>query len=247
VIALHDLPPISPEETVQGDAGVVDLWVFRYGETAYDALLQPDELERRDRFYFEQDRRMFVATRALARTTLSRYAAVAPEVWRFAAGPHDKPYIAAPTIVPPLHFNLSNTRGLVVCAVSIAHSQVGVDAEALDRAGETVKVADRFFAPDEVRALRALPESHQRERFFTYWTLKESYIKARGMGLLLPLEQFAFSVGEEITITFDERLRDDPSRWRFALVQPRSNHLVAVGADTGGAPLKLRAAELTSL
>src|SRR6185436_18685723 len=105
-------------------------------------------------------------------------------------------------VEPRLHFNLTNTRGLVACAVSVAHAEVGVDAEALDRSGETVAIADRYFSTEEVRALRALPESAQRQRFFAYWTLKESYIKARGLGLRLPLDQFSFRLGESIGIAF---------------------------------------------
>ena len=53
---------------------------------------------------------------------------------------------------------------------------------------------ERHFAPDEVRDLRALPAADQARVFFDYWTLKEAYIKARGLGLALPLDQFAFAL-----------------------------------------------------
>ncbi len=257
------LPAISIPETLAARPGVVDLWCFFYEGieqpdllAAYAALMTPEERARHDRYYFERDRRLFLATRALVRTVLSCYhPAVTPAQWRFAEGERGKPYItgpsgpSGPSGAPPIHFNLSNTPGLVVCAVSLAHPALGVDAESLLRSGETVSIADHYFSPREARALRALAPEQQRERFFAYWTLKESYIKARGLGLALPLEQFTFLLddGPDIGITFDPRLADHPERWRFALHQTASGHLIAVGVDTAGAPLSLRAAEYVPL
>jgi 4'-phosphopantetheinyl transferase len=132
--------------------------------------------------------------------------------------------------------------------VSVAHEPVGVDVERMDRRTETVRLAERYFAPSEVRALRALPAAEQPRRFFAYWTLKESYIKARGLGLALPLDQFAFHLDDEaIRIAFDPRLVDNPARWRFALLDAPPCYTLTVGVDTGGAPLSLRAAPVVPL
>lgn len=255
--ALRELPPIAVAETLTGRPGIVDLWCFFYdehdGDAPFDdyfALMTEDERARHARFYFARDRRLFLATRALVRTVLSRYADVPPPSWRFATGERGKPYISAPAPrLPknlPLHFNLSNTRGLVVCAVSVAHAELGVDAEGLERAGETVSIADHYFSAREVKSLRALPVGDQRLRFFTYWTLKESYIKARGLGLALPLDQFSFVLDDkaEIGIAFEPQLGDDPAVWRFALIDAPPRHLIAVGVRSDGVPLSLRAASV---
>lgn len=252
----HVLPPVSVDETLAGAPGIVDLWCFFYEGlddpvllAAHDALMTPAERARHGRFVFEKDRRLFLATRALVRTTLAAYAPVRPGAWRFAEGERGKPFIASPAVVPRLHFNLTNTQGLVVCAVSVAHEEVGVDAEFLERHGETVSIADSYFSTFEVRALRALPEAEQRRRFFSYWTLKESYIKARGHGLALPLDQFSFHLdaGQPIGVAFDPRLADEPSRWRFALLDASPHHLLAVGVSTAGAPLSLRMTSVVPL
>ncbi len=257
LVSISQLPPISVAETLTAAPGVVDLWCFFYEAAAspellaaYQELMTEDERARHGRYYFERDRRLFLATRALVRAVLSCYhPAILPAQWRFAEGERGKPFIAGPSGAPAISFNLSNTPGLVVCAVSLAHPSLGVDAESLARSGETVSIADHYFSAREARALRALPPEQQRERFFSYWTLKESYIKARGLGLALPLEQFTFLLdeGPDIGITFDPRLADDPARWRFALHKTATGHLVAVGADTAGAPLSLRAAEYVPL
>src|SRR5262249_22736299 len=138
-----------------------------------------------------------------------------------------------------LHFNLSNTFGLVVNLT--AHERdAGVDVEDLERRGQTVAIADRFFSPAEVAALRAAPASMQRARFFDYWTLKEAYIKARRMGLATPLRHFSFSLpsspGLPIAIAFDPALEDDAAEWQFAQFRPTERHLVSIAIRRGSGP-----------
>jgi 4'-phosphopantetheinyl transferase len=115
--------------------------------------------------------------------------------------------------------------------VAVANNvDVGVDVEDTERPGETVALADRFFAPSEASAMRALEVERQRERFFEYWTLKEAYIKARGMGLSIPLEQFAFELqpGQLPRISFDPRLVDEPEGWKFVQLRPSARHQAAL-------------------
>ncbi len=72
--------------------------------------------------------------------------------------------------------------------------------------------------------------------------LKETYLKARGLGLALPLDQVSFELdeGDDVGVTFDPRLGDDGTRWRFALLDALPRHLVAVAVEAGAAPLSLR-------
>jgi 4'-phosphopantetheinyl transferase len=250
-----DQSSVRTAETLSGKCGIVDLWYYFYELSddlallaAQEALMTPDEFARCQNFRFERDRRMFVATRALARTVLSRYAAVAPGDWRFAIGEHGKPRIANPKVTPRIYFNLANTPGLVVCAVSIAHELVGVDVERIDRKLEVLGLGERYFSPSEFRALKGLPSTEQPRRFVILWTLKESYIKARGVGLSQPLDQFSLLLDQdEIGVTFDQKLPDDATRWKFALLDAPPHHMIAVGADTGGAPLSLRTAHTVPL
>jgi 4'-phosphopantetheinyl transferase len=188
-------------------------------------LLTEEEIARMERFHFERDRDLFLATRLLVRTTLSRYQEVAPADWRFTANSHGRPEISFPGSA--LRFNLSNTLGLVVCAVARSR-EVGIDVERIARRAP-LDVADRYFAADEVAALRALPPGEQERRFFDYWTLKESYIKARGLGLALPLEQFAFFLGSaEPRLVVDPTLGDDGGRWHFVQRLVTNEHLLAL-------------------
>lgn len=165
-------------------------------------------------------------TRALLRTTLSRYASVPPEAWRFVLNPHGRPEIDTPREARWLKFNLSHTNSLVACLVARERA-IGVDVEDRDRRGRLLDVAERFFSPSEAATLRRLPENEQLDRFFLYWTLKESYIKARGMGLAIPLAQFSFDIGPSITVRFDPRLGDDPQSWQFTALSVGRRHQLA--------------------
>jgi len=203
----------------------------------YHALLNAEERERHRRFAFERLRHEYLVTRALCRTTLSQYADVDPTQWQFVSNQHGRPEIAGPRKIPPLRFNLSNCQGLIACLVT-REVDAGVDVEDMHRKGETVRIADRYFSPSEVTALRALPPGRQRQRFFEYWTLKESYIKARGMGLAIPLDQFSFDLDHEgsIAISFGSRLKDDPHAWQFDRYRLGERHMMAYAIRRGVGP-----------
>jgi 4'-phosphopantetheinyl transferase len=215
---------------------------------AYEALLTPEERARKQRYYFEKNRHEYLITRALVRSVLSRYAPVRPAAWTFSANSWGCPAIASPEGTG-LRFNLSNTRGLVCCLVA-ADRDVGIDVEDLTREGETVDIADRFFSPSEVVELRSQPEERRRARFFDYWTLKEAYIKARGMGLAIPLDHFSFqlSAGAPIGIAFDPQLDDDPATWQFEQIRPTPTHLVSLAIRRTNEPdLRVVARRVTPL
>jgi 4'-phosphopantetheinyl transferase len=211
----------------------------------YERLLADDERERRDRFRFPEDQHLFLVSHVLVRTVLSEYADVPPERWRFVTNEYGCPAIAEPSSEATLKFNLSHTRGLAACLVALERD-VGVDVENFERSGDLLGVADRYFSPSEVRDLRALPHNQQWRRFFCYWTLKESYIKAKGKGLAIPLEQFSFDLdrrdGSGIQVSFDPRLEDDPAAWQFFLFSYGRRHTVAcsVGSSCGGVRLLVR-------
>jgi 4'-phosphopantetheinyl transferase len=225
--------------------GRCDIWLVRQpaeldsrSARVWQSWLTPDERERHRSFRFEKHRAQYLLTRALVRTTLSRYTGTPPDAWRFVANEHGKPAIAEPAPAEPIAFNLSNTDGLVACALTVG-SDVGVDVEAVDRSGETVSVAEHFFSPRETAELRALPLERQQARFFEYWTLKEAYIKARGLGLAIPLDQFTFVLDASpraIEIDFDPRLVDDPGAWQFARLEVGPRHAAALAIRRGSAP-----------
>ncbi|HUQ06603.1 MAG TPA: 4'-phosphopantetheinyl transferase superfamily protein [Kofleriaceae bacterium] len=224
------------------DLGPVDVHVWLTWTDSVDptdsarclVLLSADERARHDRFHFDRDRHVYRVAHALLRTTLSRYAPIAPSDWRFVTTSHGRPELVPGTCKVPLRFNISHTRGLVACAVTLER-EVGVDVEAADRADDPLDSMEPYFAPREIASLRRLPSAAaQRARFFTLWTLKEAYIKARGLGLEIPLHQFAFDIPPDpespAAVAFTPPLVDDPMSWYFARLQPAEDHFLACAA-----------------
>ena len=187
-----------------------------------------------ERFHFENDRHRYLITRALVRTVLSRYAPIAPKDWIFENTPYGRPQIAnRHPLAKRLGFNVSHSKGLVVLMVGLDRA-VGIDTESIAR-NAPLDVAERFFSPHEVASLQRLPRDAQAFRFWELWTFKESYIKARGMGLSLPLEQFSIELAVESTvaIAFDG-IADTPGAWQLWQYRPDPHHLVAVCHERTG-------------
>jgi 4'-phosphopantetheinyl transferase len=205
-------------------------------------LLNEDERTRLKRFKFDRHRREQLATRVLQRSTLSAYAQIAPEAWRFEAGKHGKPSIdsASGGQEPGLNFNLSNSLGLVVCAVTRG-PEIGVDVEPFSRASTIDEVAERFFSARELEQLEPLRGERRRERALTLWTLKEAYMKARGLGMALPTKLFSFvfegaaegDIG--ITLEIDPKAGDEPERWQFCTLD-HAQHRIALMVESNSAP-----------
>jgi 4'-phosphopantetheinyl transferase len=225
-------------------SGEVDLWLTRMEDVGaawrprYAGLLRPEETARWQRFRVAGARDQYLIGRALLRTTLSRYAEVAETEWRFETNAYGCPFVAAPAAHRDLRFNLSHTEGLVACAVT-RQGEVGVDVEDTGRPVDPLELAPTVFAAAEVADVGALPPDARRERFFAYWTLKESYIKARGMGLSLPLDGFWFELGGTTPrIRFAATCRDRPERWYFEQRRPTASHrlALAVASPSPGAP-----------
>ena len=224
------------------DRGMLSLW-FAYPDDLYpqqtiDAcalLLSDDERIRWQSFRFDRDRRQYLATRVLVRTALSHRVQISPQSLRFSSNPWGKPAIHPDTSV---RFNLSNCPALVTCLIT-DQAEVGVDAEPLERAPEIARLGPHVFSPEEQLQLDALPDLQKPGRALTLWTLKESWIKARGMGLSIPLNRVSFlfsDSGTDVRLEVDEQFRDETARnWRYCLLD-HAGHRIALMIDSSGAP-----------
>lgn len=215
----------------------------------YWNLLEPDERAQQQRFLFARHRHQYLVTRALVRCVLSRYVdGVAPEQWRFHRNDYGKPAILN-SLAKPLQFNLSHSDGMVVLAVTAA-ADIGVDVEWLLRSGDTIGIADSYFSPLEMYQLHQLPTAQQRGRFFDFWTLKEAYIKACGMGLSIPLDHFSYVISGAglVDVVFEAARNDDPAHWQFWQLDPGSEHKIALACRMAPRrPLSLTVREMVPL
>ena len=223
----------------------IHLWLAYYDEindpalhARYRALLSRSELQQEPRFHFARDRRRYLLTRALVRTVLSRYAGLAPTDWEFRTNPYGRPEIAnGGPMAGQIVFNVSHTHSLILLGVTRDRA-IGVDVENLLSRSVTLDIADQCFARAEVEALARTPAERRQERFFEFWTFKESYIKARGMGLSLPLSKFRFTFPAEgsVRIDIDADLDDDSRRWCLWQLRPAAPYVAAVCAERKAGP-----------
>ena len=214
-------------------------------------LLDAGERGRLTRFRFERDANSFASAHALARLALSEAKQhILPSAWSFRTAEFGKPELAFPS---ELRFNLSHTRGLVAAATLVG-AEVGVDVEAIGTRDVAEELRERVLSPRESQALDALAHDRQAERFFSIWSLKESYIKARGLGLRLPLKEISFAFNRLSRASLLETPRSDadtPADWTIhmeCLGEPA--HVLGVTAgrvDERDPEIHVRHVDLASL
>jgi 4'-phosphopantetheinyl transferase len=189
------------------------------------ALLTPDEQQKAARFHFEKDRNHYSAARGLLRLILSSYLSEDPRNLRFTYNPYGKPALDSNL----LQFNVSHSQGLALYAVA-RHHQVGIDLEYMRTDFGWRQIVEQYFSAQEFNALIQLPESQQCRAFFDGWTRKEAYIKAKGQGLSIPLNQFdvALSPAEPAALLRTQWDSDEAAQWTLHALHPAENYAGAI-------------------
>ncbi|MDQ2975523.1 MAG: 4'-phosphopantetheinyl transferase superfamily protein, partial [Acidobacteriota bacterium] len=174
----------------------VHLWQARLDDqlaVTLKPLLSEEETARANRFHFIKDRNDFIVARGLLRKLLAAYLGVAGSAdLTFSYGDKGKPFLAE-NQRSSINFNLAHSHGMALYAFS-HDRELGVDLEFVKDELADEEIADRFFSTTEVKALQRVPAELRRQAFFNCWTRKEAYIKARGEGLSMPLNDFDVSL-----------------------------------------------------
>lgn len=167
------------------------------------SCLSLKEHKRYQRFVNKQQADQFLLARALLRHQLSKQVpAVLPCEWVIVVDDNGKPRLADGFSYLNLHFNLSHSEDLVVLALAEGVA-LGVDIECIHRPVFNLAFAKRYFAKTEFMNLAGLSQSQQIRRIAQLWTLKESYLKACGLGIRMPLAQLEFCFKDEHHLTFN--------------------------------------------
>ena len=212
----------------------IDIWLIEPSKindtellAQYQSLITSDELTRVKRYLREKDQHSALITRAFVRCVLAHYADIAPSDWQFGKGFNGKPFVENHGV--GLEFNLSHAKDVIVCAVTKSYP-LGIDVEHTKRKSDTYKLAPRYFAEQEIAALEQIEYQSQPQNFYDYWTLKESYIKACGDGLAIPLDHFAFDLSdrEAIKLSFAPQRDDNPQQWQSWLFEVNDDHRMAL-------------------
>jgi 4'-phosphopantetheinyl transferase len=223
--------------------GEVHVWRTGLDITVFDIgrlrrILSPDEQERADRFHFEADRRRSIIGRGHLRLLLGEILGLPADSLQFDYDEFGKPRLM-PTQRLALQFNVSHSGDLILIAISIGRA-VGVDVERIRTDLDLDGVAARFFSANERKTLASLAGPGRYEAFFTCWTRKEAYLKARGVGLSLPLDQFdvSFLPDEEPRLLATRHDPPDAGRWGLRALGLSGGYVAALAAQGSNWKLK---------
>lgn len=199
-------------------------------ERLRDCLSLQEQI-RADRFYFLNHRQRYIVAHAALHWVLGGYLGIAPDQVSFTSNPYGKPFLRL-NGKEDLEFNMSDSNGLALIAVTLERA-IGVDIEYVRRDLASLQIAEKFFSHREVEILRNLIEDDRAEAFFNCWTRKEAYLKARGRGLSLPLDQFDVSLlpGEPAILL---NVYDQPAeigRWRLHQLHPGPGYVASLAVE----------------
>jgi 4'-phosphopantetheinyl transferase len=199
---------------------------------ALQDILAPDEQARAASFHLQKDQARFIAARGLLRVLLSRYLDLEPAHITFSYGGYGKPALTNALGQEIVSFNMSHSGQLALYAITRGR-KIGVDVECLQTGFAFDPIAERFFSPREVAALRALPPEVRPGAFFNGWTRKEAFIKARGQGLSLPLNQFEVSLapGEPARLLYVAETPWEAARWSLQALEAGDGYAAAVAVE----------------
>ena len=163
---------------------------------------------------------------------LGLYLRIAPRNVRFGYGPRGKPFLAGPSRGKSICFNISHSEDLALFAFS-CDRPIGVDVERVRDDISDEEISERFFSADECARLRAFPSHLRVQEFFRYWTCKEAYIKARGEGLHISLNQFEVLTvpGDRLAKVCTKEESEADSQWYVQRLAPRAGYAGAVAAQ----------------
>jgi len=211
----------------------VHLWMLNPKQItqskALHALLSEQEKLKVARYSTPSSQHNALITRAFVRLLLSQYAPLAAHAWQFSQGKFGKPFISNAPF--PLHFNLSHNDDLIIMAVSLDRV-IGCDIENIERKVNINKVAKRFFSAQEAHFIESQPA-----RFFEYWTLKEAFVKATGLGISQGFSSFSFHIKPAQSLTFNDNIslsftsscsQKCPEQWYQALLFPDERHCIGL-------------------
>ncbi len=201
-------------------------------------ILSADERERADRFQFDLDRRRSVIGRGYLRLLLGQILDFPENGLRFEYDEFGKPSLSSKQ-GPPLQFNVSHSGELILIAITKGPA-VGVDVERIRNDIDVDNIAARFFSAKECKALASLAGPVRHKAFFACLTCKEAYLKARGFGVSLPLDQFDVSIlpEDEPRLLATRPDRAEAGQWKLWSLEVSDGYAAALAAPSSIGKLK---------
>ena len=205
----------------------VHLWFatldsLRHKADAFEASLDPVEIERADRFRFATDRERFVLGHGLLRSLIGRYLQRDGSLVRYARGPFGKPFLEG----KDLRFSFSDTKDAVL--VAFAHgAEIGADIETMERTVDHGAVSEHYFTAEETSDIASA--TNGKRRFLELWTRKEAVLKASGVGIMDDLHVLRVNGSkQEMAITHEAFIAHAAAEYHVRTWHVGSDHIVSL-------------------
>lgn len=178
------------------------------------------EMKRIPFFKFEQVQQNYIISQGMLRILLGGYLNITPHEIKLGRYSKGKPFSLDD---PKLYFNVSNSGGLAVYGFS-RDGEIGIDIEHERLLPDLEEMITKNFTSNEIKFINAKP-AEKSQRFFRFWTVKESYLKAIGEGMRLPPDCLEFSIeGSKVRLLSVKGVFEQED-WHFEEFSPAKDYV----------------------
>lgn len=201
-----------------------------------EATLSDAENFKKDGFLFGKDRSSYIVSRGLLRVILGAYLGEEPKKLVFINGPLGKPMLEGGPDRPALRFSVSHSNRRVLYAINRGR-ELGVDIEEIRPEFPFEEISDNYFSVREAAFLRTRPVQDRKDLFFTYWTLKEAFMKGSGKGFSLPLNRFEITHDPPKVVSLQGD-SEAATRWSLRKVHLEPGYASALAVEGPDLPIR---------
>ena len=214
---MEDFPLLS--------SGQLYVWSVNTNPTAEllercKVALSEHELTRIPFFKFEQVQQNYIISQGVLRLLLGAYLGMNANKLKIGRQAKGKPISSDD---PDIHFNISNSGKMAVYAFS-RDSEVGIDLEHIRQIPDLDEMITKNFSTNERKYINA-SEKDRNSRFFRFWTIKESYLKAIGEGMRLAPDNLEFSIEKDGITHLSTRGVFELEDWIFKEFSPATDYV----------------------
>lgn len=206
----QSIPKLKEAEIHIYKINIFDL-LGEFEEMDTSEFLTKLEHARLEKFRFTKDKVSFFTARYATKLLCSKYLNRDYSKINIGIQEHGKPFLPEE---PKLQFNFSHSGSLVALAFGL-YEPLGIDTEVYNVSIDHLELAHSVFSKKEISQLENIDDIIH--GFYNCWSKKESYIKAKGKGLQIPLDEFSVKIMDQgsnnlLSVEWDSNEKD---RWQI--------------------------------
>lgn len=232
-LAVHPEPGSLADDEVHIFYADVDSLICCAG--ILENTLSDTENLRKDRFRFWKDKSSYIVSRGLLRVILGAYLGDEPKKLVFINGPHGKPMLDG-GYQDAIRFSVSHSNRRALYAINRGR-EIGVDIEKIRPEFSFEEISDKYFSPREAAFLRTRPVPDREKVFFSFWTLKEAFMKGTGKGFSLPLDRFEITNDPPKVVSL-EGDSEAAARWSIRSMHLEPGYAAALAVEGPDLPIR---------